>query len=115
MFLLRGKIRFKAGSAASSIKSSSPLGFHRGELQSSSSAAAAAVELDLTGGCENLAFGSGVCSWATLLHRGLLLWSEIEHERHTVLLLFPVFVLGVCIYIALMPANGVVMANEKHI
>ena len=44
---------------------------------------------------------------------GLLPWSGLELERRMVLLLFPVFVLGVTIYMGMQRANGVVTANEK--
>ena len=60
------------------------------------------VELDLTRGCEKPTLGSGVCWWVALFRRGLLPWSEIEHERRLVVLLFPVFVLGVSIYMAVL-------------
>ena len=46
--------------------------------------------------------------------RGVLLWSEIEHERRLALLLFPAFVLGGSIYMTMLHVNGVVTVMKSR-
>ena len=71
------------------------------------------AELYLTRGCENTMLTSGFCWCVPLYYPRHYRGSGLAHERCLVLLLFPVFVLGVTIYMVVLCANSVVTANEK--